>query len=224
MLTDSEFKKAKKFLSKVDPALGVAISEIKDFLLPTPQMREPYEALIRAIAHQQLHGKAAETILKRFIEKACEGRVRKSSKFPTPDEVMSLTDTEIRACGFSFPKILAIRDIATKAQVKEIPTRRKLLTYTDDEIVEILVPLRGVGRWTVEMFLIFTLGRTDVLPIDDFGVREGYKVLHKKKEQPTPKDLKKIGEKWAPYRSIASLYLWRVADRAKEKKSKVSSK
>jgi DNA-3-methyladenine glycosylase II len=221
MLSSVEFTQAKKYLSKVDPVLGTVIKEIQDFTPPVPQKREPFEALIRAIAHQQLHGKAAETILGRFIEKAIAKRTRRSKLFPTALEIMALTDAEIRACGFSCPKILAIRDIATKAEQKLVPSRLALNKYTDDEIVDLLVPLRGVGRWTVEMFLIFTLGRIDVLPIDDFGVREGYKVLFKKKTQPTPKELKVIGEKWAPYRSIVALYLWRVADKAKETKKRV---
>jgi len=220
MLSDEEFKKAKKVLTKADPLLGEAMKEFKDFILPVPQNREPYEALIRAIAHQQLHGKAAETILRRFIEKATEKRVKKSAKFPTPDEIFALSDMEIRACGFSLPKILAIRDITEKAQAKVIPTRRALDKLTNEEIIALLVPLRGVGKWTVEMFLIFTLGRTDVLPVDDFGVREGYRVLHGLDKQPTPKELAQAGEKWAPYRSVASLYMWRIADRAKETKKK----
>lgn len=223
MLTPEEFVKAKKYLSKSDPALAGLIKELKDFVPPVPQKREPFEALIRAIAHQQLHGKAAETILGRFIEKVISKRTKKSKLFPAPQEILALSDIEIRSCGFSYPKIVAIRDIATKAAQKVIPSKRALATSTDDEIVELLIPLRGVGRWTVEMFLIFTLGRLDVLPVDDFGVREGYKVLFNKKVQPTPKELKRVGEKWAPYRSLVALYLWRVADKAKEGK-KVSAK
>ncbi|NMJ41985.1 DNA-3-methyladenine glycosylase 2 family protein [Roseomonas sp. JC162] len=175
-----------------------------------PARRQPYEALVRAIAHQQVHGRAAEAILGRFLDCcACEG-------FPSPETVLALTPEAMRACGLSANKVLAIRDIAEKAAAGTVPTRAVARRLTDDELIERLVPLRGVGRWTVEMLLIFTLGRPDVLPVDDFGVREGYRVAAGLAEQPKPRALAGIGEAWSPYRTTASWYLWRAADLAKE--------
>ena len=165
----------------------------------------PYEALTRAIAHQQLHGKAAQTILGRFV--ALYGNRR----FPTPAQVLATHPSRIRRAGFSRAKVLAIRDIARHAVAGIVPTRRAAAKLTDEALIERLMPIRGVGRWTIEMLLIFTLGRPDVLPVDDFGVREGYRRAYNKRLQPTPKALRVLGEQWKPYRSAAAWYLWRAA-------------
>ncbi|WP_338144460.1 DNA-3-methyladenine glycosylase family protein [Neoroseomonas marina] len=192
-----------------DPVLKGVIRQVGPFTMK-PARRQPYEALVRAIAHQQVHGRAAEAILGRFLDCcACEG-------FPSPETVLALTPEAMRACGLSANKVLAIRDIAEKAAAGTVPTRAVARRLTDDELIERLVPLRGVGRWTVEMLLIFTLGRPDVLPVDDFGVREGYRVAAGLAEQPKPRALAGIGEAWSPYRTTASWYLWRAADLAKE--------
>ena len=192
-----------------DPVLKGVIRQVGPFTMK-PARRQPYEALVRAIAHQQVHGRAAEAILGRFLDCcACEG-------FPSPETVLALTPEAMRACGLSANKVLAIRDIAEKAAAGTVPTRAVARRLTDDELIERLVPLRGVGRWTVEMLLIFTLGRPDVLPVDDFGVREGYRVAAGLAEQPKPRTLAGIGEAWSPYRTTASWYLWRAADLAKE--------
>jgi DNA-3-methyladenine glycosylase II len=175
-----------------------------------PARREPYEALIRAIAHQQVHGRAAEAILGRFLA-ACG-----ATSFPPPASVLALTPEQMRACGLSANKVLAIRDIAEKAAAGVIPTRAAARRLSDEALFERLLPLRGVGRWTVEMLLIFTLGRPDVLPVDDFGVREGYRVAAGLAVQPKPRALAAIGAAWAPFRSTAAWYLWRAADLAKE--------
>lgn len=171
--------------------------------------REPYEALVRAIGHQQLHGRAAEAILARFVALVPD------APFPTPRAVLALSEVLLRGCGLSGGKIAAIRDIALHAHEGLIPTRRQAARMADEALVERLTPIRGVGRWTVEMMLIFTLGRPDVLPIDDFGVREGYRLLHGLDAQPKPRALGEIGAAWAPYRSTASWYLWRAADEHK---------
>jgi DNA-3-methyladenine glycosylase II len=129
-----------------------------------------------------------------------------------------VTDEQIRACGFSFAKIKSIRDIAEKTLNGIVPTTRLITTLSDDEIVARLTEVRGVGRWTVEMLLIFQLGRRDVLPADDFGVRSGFRIAYKKREMPTVKELLAFGEKWKPHRTTAAWFLWCAADAAKKKK------
>ncbi len=174
-----------------------------------PQLRSPYEALISAVAHQQLHANAAEAILRRF--KALFPKTR----FPKPADVIAASDEALRGCGFSTGKMLAIRDIAAKTLSGQIPTRAVAVKLTDDELITRLVEVRGVGRWTVEMLLIFTLGRLDVFPSDDFGVRNGWRVAEKLPEMPKPKEFRLLAERWGPYRTLAAWYLWRAADAAK---------
>jgi DNA-3-methyladenine glycosylase II len=176
-----------------------------------PRKLSPYESLLRAIAHQQLHGKAAQSILARFIALSGNGR------FPAPDAVLALRPAAMRRCGFSRAKVRAIRHIARHAINGVIPTKRGCASLSDDALIERLTQIWGVGRWTVEMLLIFTLGRLDVLPVDDFGVREGYRRAYGLPEAPTPKALRAAGEPWAPYRSVAAWYLWRVANEPKPK-------
>ena len=192
-----------------DPVLKGVIRQVGPCTLK-PARRQPYEALVRAIAHQQVHGRAAEAILGRFLALCDE------PGFPAPEAVLALTPEAMRACGLSANKVLAIRDIAEKAAMGVVPTRAAARRLSDEALIERLVPLRGVGRWTVEMLLIFTLGRPDVLPVDDFGVREGYRLAAGLAEQPKPRALKEIGEAWAPHRTTAAWYLWRAADLAKE--------
>ena len=122
----------------------------------------------------------------------------------------------MRAAGFSRPKILALRDLATKTLDGTVPTNRVIQKLGDDEIVERLIKVRGIGRWTVEMLLIFQLGRPDVLPVDDFGVRNGFRIAYRRRSMPTPKQVFQYGERWKPYRTVASWYLWRAADRGKQ--------
>jgi len=165
-----------------------------------------------AVAHQQLNGTAANTILSRF-KKLFPGR-----RFPRPEDLAKVTDAQIRAAGFSFAKIKSIRDIAEKSRSGVIPTSREIVKLSDDEIVARLTEVRGVGRWTVEMLLIFQLGRLDVLPAADFGVRTGFRHAYKKREMPTVKELLAHGEKWKPHRTTAAWFLWRAADALKKKK------
>jgi DNA-3-methyladenine glycosylase II len=164
----------------------------------------PYEALTRAIAHQQLNGRAAQTILGRFVDIF-------GGRFPTPAQVLATPAGRLRRAGFSRAKVLAIKDIARHAVAGVVPTRRACARLADEEIIERLLPIRGVGRWTVQMLLIFTLGRLDVLPVDDFGIREGYRRACGRRVMPTPKALHALGEAWKPYRSLAAWYLWRAA-------------
>lgn len=192
-----------------DPVLKAVIRQVGPCTLETAK-RQPYEALVRAIAHQQVHGRAAEAILGRFLA-LCDAPV-----FPAPEVVLARTPEAMRGCGFSANKVLAIRDIAEKAAAGMVPTRAAARRLSDEELVERLVPLRGVGRWTVEMLLIFTLGRPDILPVDDFGVREGYRVAAGMDEQPKPRALAEIGAAWGPFRTTAAWYFWRAADLSKD--------
>jgi DNA-3-methyladenine glycosylase II len=200
--------KAIAHLSAADPVLGAHIVRIGRIKRDPPQFSEPYPALLSAVAHQQLHARAAEAILGRL--QALSG-----GELPAPEVLRGLPDEALRGCGFSASKMAALRDIAAKAADGTIPTRARALRLTDSELIARLTAIRGVGQWTVEMLLIFTLRRPDVLPVDDFGVREGYRLLHGLEAQPKPKELARIGEVWAPYRSTAALYLWRAADLAK---------
>src|SRR5215472_16697383 len=178
--------------------------------------RSPYEALMRAIAHQQLHGRAAVAILARF------DALYPQAGFPPPELVLGTSDADLRACGFSGSKIAAMRAICEATLVGVVPTRRGSARLSDEALIERLISIRGVGRWTVEMLLIFTLGRPDILPVDDFGVRDGYRVLYGLDEPPKPKVLAEIGLVWAPYRSIAAWYLWRASEEAKRAKQPTS--
>lgn len=192
-----------------DQRFAALITRVGKPRLDIQRQRSPYEALVRAIAHQQLHGKAAEAILARF------SALFPGESFPDPAAVLATADTALRGCGFSGSKIMAIRDICAKALDGTVPTRRQTHRLTDEALIERLTSIRGVGRWTVEMLLIFTLGRPDVLPVDDFGVREGYRVLHGLEAQPKPKQLAEIGVAWAPHRSLATWYLYRAAEEAR---------
>jgi DNA-3-methyladenine glycosylase II len=203
---------AHKHLAKQDSVLRKLIREHGKCSLVPEKRRSPFQSLVQAVAHQQLNGTAANTILTRF-KKLFPGR-----KFPRPEDLANVSDEQIRACGFSFAKIKAIRDIAEKTLSGVIPTSREIVKLSDDEIVARLTEVRGVGRWTVEMLLIFQLGRLDVLPADDFGVRSGFRVAYKKREMPKPKELLAFGEKWKPHRTTAAWFLWCAADAAKKKK------
>jgi DNA-3-methyladenine glycosylase II len=178
-----------------------------------PQRRSPFEALVRAVAHQQLNGKAADTITRRFLD------LFPGCRFPTPLQVEMMDEALIRAAGFSGAKVRAIRDIAAKAREGIVPERRILARLNDEGIVERLTQCRGVGRWTVEMFLMFTLARPDVLPVDDFGVRNGFQLAYGLPEMPRPRELLEFGDRWRPYRTTASWYLWRAVDLSRSDKA-----
>ena len=173
---------------------------------------DPVDALARAILYQQLSGKAAATIVGR-VEAAIE-----SDRFHC-DTLGRCDDATLRACGVSGNKLLALRDLAMRESAGEIPTLRRMATMDNDAIIAALVPVRGIGRWTVEMMLMFRLGRPDVLPVDDLGIRKGTQIVDKLDAMPTPKQLAQRGERWGPYRSYASFYLWRIADFAAETKA-----
>jgi DNA-3-methyladenine glycosylase II len=173
----------------------------------------PFRALVRAVAHQQLNGTAAETILRRFCA------LFPGKKFPTARDLASVTDEALRGAGFSWAKIAALRDIAAKTLDGTIPSTRAIQKMADIEIIERLVQVRGVGRWTVEMLLIFKLGRPDVFPADDFGVRDGFRVAYGLEEMPKPKEILAHAERWRPHGTTAAWYFWRAANAAKDKKA-----
>ena len=202
---------ALRHLAASDPVMRRLIREFGPCGLMPETRRAPFQSLVLAIAHQQLHATAAGAILERF-KKLFPGR-----KFPRPEDLSSVSDSDLRRAGFSQAKILAVRDLAAKTLAGAVPTSRQIVKLSDDEIVERLTEVRGVGRWTVEMLLIFQLGRPDVLPADDFGVRTGFKHAYKKRDLPKVKELLAFGERWHPYRTTAAWYLWEAADAAKKK-------
>ncbi|MGP0000994.1 MAG: DNA-3-methyladenine glycosylase family protein [Acetobacteraceae bacterium] len=199
-----------------DKAFAALIRRVGPPRIGIQRGRSPYEALMRAIAHQQLHGRAALAILARFEA------LYPADSFPAPELVLASSEAELRACGFSGAKIAAMRAICAAALDGTVPTRRGSARLSDEALIERLTTIRGVGRWTVEMLLIFTLGRPDVLPVDDFGVRDGYRVLYGLDEAPKPKALAEIGQAWSPHRSIAAWYLWRASDEGKRAKQPTS--
>lgn len=202
-------RSAEEHLARVDPVMGRLICDIGPCTL-TPQPRRPlFESLVRAIAYQQLHAQAAESILRRFVA-LCRGR-----GFPRPEQVLSMPENPLRDAGFSRAKIVALRDLAEKTLDGTVPTKRALARMDDEAIVERLTTVRGIGRWTVEMLLIFHLGRPDILPITDFGVRNGFRIAYGLRAMPAPKRVGRHGARWKPYRTVAAWYLWRAVDLAK---------
>ena len=192
-------------LSGADVVLGRVIQRVGRCALRVNRKCEPFEALVRSVTYQQLNGTAAATI---------HGRVLAlfPNRSPSPQQVLDMPIEKMRGAGLSAAKTAAIRDIAAKAREKIVPTRREALRMSDAELVERLTTIRGVGPWTVEMLLIFSLGRRDVLPATDYGVRKGFSLAYGFKDLPRPSELTEHGERWRPYRSIASWYLWRILD------------
>jgi DNA-3-methyladenine glycosylase II len=198
-------------LGRLDPRLKPVLK----IMTPTRTPRgrgQPYEALISAIAHQQLHGNAAQAILKRLTHLG-------AGAYPTPAQMLKLKPSQLRACGLSAAKSLAMRDLAAHARAGRVPTRQVLRRWSDERIIEQLTQIRGIGRWTVEMLLIFTLNRPDVLPVDDYGVREGYRLMTGMAAQPKPAALRAIGARWQGHRSYMALILWDIADFYKQHKT-----
>ena len=203
---------ALRHLRRVDPVMAQLIRRAGPYAAGPRRGVGPYESLVRAVAYQQLTGKAAETILGRFY--ALYGL----DCCPEPATLVATPVERLRGCGFSRAKAASIKDIAARTLDGTIPTRRALARMKNEAIIERLVEARGVGRWTVEMFLMFTLGRPDVLPVDDYGIRLGYKIAYGKRMLPKPNALARLGEMWAPYRTTASWYLWRAVDMHRAKR------
>lgn len=197
---------AVKHLSKADRTMAALIRRVGECAWKPSKRRSPYEALVQSVAYQQLNGVAAATIFGRF--KA----LYPGKRFPTPHEVLATTDERLRSAGLSRAKVAAIKDIAAKTVEGVVPDSRSISRMDDATIISQLTTVRGVGPWTVEMLLIFKLGRLDILPITDFGVRKGFALTYGRKELPKPAELLEHGEIWRPYRTIASWYLWRALD------------
>ena len=204
--TPATLRKASKALAEADPAMARLIAQAGPCKLKVDGERDLFLTLARAIVYQQLHGKAAETIFQRTAA------LFPRSEVFTAKDIRRASEDKLRSAGLSRNKQLALRDLAEKVLDGSLPAMEDLHALNDESIVQHLVPVRGIGRWTVEMLLIFRLGRPDVLPVDDFGVRKGFMLLHGRDAMPTPKELKAHGEIWAPWRSVASWYLWRATE------------
>jgi 3-methyladenine DNA glycosylase/8-oxoguanine DNA glycosylase len=192
-------------LSAADEKLARLIERVGPFAMPTREMMTPFQILLRAIVYQQISGKAAASIHARLMALFPGGK-------PGPRTLQKLSDEALRAAGMSRPKQRAARDLADKALDRTVPTRRQLEHMDDEAIIARLVQVRGIGQWSAEMMLIFQLGRPDVLPATDLGVRKGFQLSHGGAELPEPKKLLRYGERWRPYRSVAAWYLWRAND------------
>jgi DNA-3-methyladenine glycosylase II len=195
---------AEKHLSTVCKRFAAVVEKHEPYPTAFERERDPYRALVRAVVFQQLSGKAAATIHGRVLALFSE------KDHPDPEDILGVSDQTLRSAGLSRQKIAALRDISQKRMDGVIPEARALHKLSDDEIIERLTAARGVGRWTVEMYLMFTLGRPDVLPVDDLGVRKGAEKLYRRAF--TPKELAAYGERWTPHRSAAAWHLWRIAD------------
>jgi DNA-3-methyladenine glycosylase II len=193
-------------LSGIDQNLGGLIKVVGPYGIVLEHETQPFEALAQAIAHQQLHAAAARNILGRFIANVGGG------SFPTPQVVIEAPEQALRAVGFSGSKIAALRDLAIKTTEGVVPDRATLERLADAEIITRLTEVRGIGRWTVEMLLMFHLGRPDILPVDDFGVRLGFQLTNGLRKMPAPKVLALYGERWGPHRSAAAWYFWRACE------------
>jgi 3-methyladenine DNA glycosylase/8-oxoguanine DNA glycosylase len=203
-----DLAEAMRYLSERDQCLKRLIDETLPFQLELEQTHSPYEALLESIAYQSISGKAAATIFGRV--KALSGNQRA----PSPEEMIKLRTPVLRKAGLSGAKVLAMKDLARKTLAGVVPTLEQAHAMSDEELVERLVSVRGIGAWSVEMFLIFRLGRPDVLPIHDLGVKKGWSITYGKKHMPKPRELLAFGERWRPYRTVASWYMWRAFERA----------
>jgi DNA-3-methyladenine glycosylase II len=210
MCSPDELTRFKRRLAKSDPILANVIRAAGKFTHTTSAQHSPFHSLARAIAHQQLNGIAAESIFGRFVGLyAAEGT---AAAMLEAELVLQTPDDKLRAVGLSFAKIASIKDLAAKTLSGVVPPSEILHTLADDEIVERITQVRGIGRWTVEMMLMSRLGRPDVLPVDDFGVRNGFRLAYGLRGMPTTRALAEFGARWAPYRSVAAWYLWRAVD------------
>ncbi len=197
---------AHQHLAASDPRLAALIARSLRYNIKPAVRIRPFHALAESIAYQQLSGKAAATIFGRVRALYPEG------KWLDPEKLLATRDETLRAAGLSRGKTAALKDLAAKTLDGTVPSARALIRMSDEEIIARLTTVRGIGRWTVEMLLLFDLGRPDVWPVDDYGVRKGFAKVFGKRKPPTPKQLMKLGEKWRPYRSVAAWYFWRALD------------
>jgi 3-methyladenine DNA glycosylase/8-oxoguanine DNA glycosylase len=200
-------KKAVRHLKAADPALGAIIASVGPFAMALKSSRSLFGALAEAIVYQQLSNKAAATIYGRV-----EALFPRAKDGFTPRHILKAPDEHLRGCGLSRAKVLAVQDLARRVHGKELPTLDEAHALEDAALIERLVTVRGIGRWSAEMFLMFRLGRPDVLPVDDYSLRKAYAKAFGKRKLPRPEALAKHGERWRPYRTVASWYLWRTLE------------
>lgn len=193
-------------LKEADAPLAALIERVGPYRLELRARLSPFQVLMRSIVYQQLSGKAAGAIYGRVLDLFPDGEP------PSPQHVLDTPDEALRGAGLSRAKAAAISDLAAKTLSGIVPEREALGALTDEEIIERLTAVRGIGRWTVEMLLIFYLGRPDVLPVTDLGVRKGFMRTYGLEGLPSPSALREHGRRWTPYRSVASWYLWRAVD------------
>ena len=197
---------ARQHLRRKDKILARIIKQVGPCPLAPRRHVTPYQALVKSVTYQQLNGQAAETIFRRMLA------LFPGKRFPAPGDLVATPDEKLRGAGLSRAKTAAIKDIAAQALAGVVPPRRIVAKMSDAEIIERLTTIRGVGPWTVEMLLMFTLGRPDVLPATDYGVRSGFARVYGLKELPSPQELLAHGERWRPHRTVASWYLWRALE------------
>ena len=202
-------KHAIDHLARTDPRFAALVKRARRFDVVANRLVRPFDALAESIAYQQLNGKAAATIWRR-VRKIFPRR-----KYLDPKLVTETPDEILRAAGLSRSKVAALKDLAAKTLDGTVPSARQLAGMSNEEIIERLIKVRGIGRWTVEMLLLFDLGRPDVWPVTDYGVRKGFAKTFGRKKLPTPKQLLKFGQKCRPYRSVAAWYFWRALDAPK---------
>ena len=195
-----------RHLAESDAVLGSLIGRVGDFTMRPEPGHSLFQVLVRSIVHQQLTGKAAATILGRVIQ------ISAPRRFPTPNDLLEISPERLRAAGLSTAKTAALKDLAARTLDGTVPSLPRVRRMPDEAIVEHLTAVRGIGRWTVEMLLIFKLGRPDVLPLGDLGVRKGFARTFGKRKLPEPAAMTRRGERWRPYRSVASWYLWRALE------------
>ncbi|MDE2196516.1 MAG: DNA-3-methyladenine glycosylase 2 family protein [Gammaproteobacteria bacterium] len=196
---------ALRYLRRADPRMATLIGRVGPLRLELSPARSPFETLLRAITHQQLSGKAAATIHGRLLQLF--------NGAPTPARLLGMPETVLRRTGLSRNKLRAVRDLASRTLDGSVPDFTALAGMSDAEVITRLTAVRGVGRWTAEMLLIFTLGRPDVLPLDDLGIRKGFRLVYGMRRLPALVTVRRAGQCWIPYRSVASWYLWRAVDR-----------
>ncbi len=203
-------------LSKGDKRLAHLIEKVGEFAFELDERASPYESLLEAIVYQSISGKAAAKIFSRIQTLGANGIC------PTPAEILKTNSQTLRTAGLSHAKIAAMKDLAQKTIEGLVPTLEEAHQLSDQELVDRLISVRGIGAWTVEMFLIFRLGRPDVLPIHDYGVQKGFAITYRKRFIPKPKELAKFGERWKPYRTVASWFMWRAVQLAGKNARKIT--
>ncbi|AKF80177.1 DNA-3-methyladenine glycosylase [Myxococcus fulvus 124B02] len=197
---------ARRALARADPTLGALMKRVGAFRMELSPLHSPFAALARSIVFQQLHGKAAASIFERVSVQVGTG------KDFTPEALLATPEKALREAGLSANKMAALQDLARKTLDGTVPPLARVRRMSDEALIEHFTQVRGIGQWTVEMLLMFRLGRPDVLPVDDFGVRKGFMLAYGLKEMPKPKALLEYGERWRPWRSVASWYMWRATE------------